>query len=138
MAFASRTGREVECFGASGTAAISEGEAPQPIDHDRLVFFALEQPEELTAHTESPDGAAAEVADQELACVRAERAGRYCQTPGRIDLVDAPPGRRPCDQACKGMGNRVEDVDQSVAPAWIVIVFRCVLLGEGHVDGAVE
>src|ERR1035437_10972309 len=81
VAFAIRTGAEVERAGSSGAAAVAKRQPPEAVDHNRPFMPALEQALELAVGIERHDRAAAEVADQQLVCMSAEVGRRERQAP---------------------------------------------------------
>ena len=127
---------EVEGLWLAGAAAVAKGQPPKAVNHDGSIIRVAEQAVEFSSHRiEAHDGAAAEIADQKLAGVLAECARRQRDPPRRVDLAQLPARVRTCDQARKGLGLRVERVDEPVSGAWNIIMLLIILLGEGDIDG---
>src|SRR5262249_2379998 len=67
--------------------AVSEGQPPKTFDHDGSVMDAFEEATELAVRAERHDGAASEVADQQVAAVLSERVRRQRYAPRRVDFA---------------------------------------------------
>src|SRR5262245_7613303 len=87
---------------------------------------------------ERHDRATAEIAHQQLVCMRTERAGRKSQTPGRIHLGDSSAGSGACGEALECPRDKLEYVDQASSPARCVVRLRGVLFCECDEDDALE
>src|SRR5262249_36985469 len=112
MPFIVSTGCEIEvgrCAGYSSGRA--EGQAPQTVNGERTFPGALEQALEMAAPIEGHDGAATEVAAEQLVGMRAKGAGRYRQSPGRIHLADISSGRFAGREAMKFPIGKGKDIN---------------------------
>src|SRR6266436_4800343 len=83
---------EVESVLKSAPASVAERERPKALDHDRPFVLGVEQAVEMAFCVEGHDRAAAEIADQQLIRVLAERAWRQRDSPRRINLLQLSAG----------------------------------------------
>src|SRR5262245_53358396 len=127
-----RAGREAQLIRGSRSGVVTEGDAPEAVDHDRLLPGVAQnagrgESQEIVGHVERDDLAVPEVADQELAARRAEPRGRNREPPGRVELAArADAGEE------RAVG--VEHIDDAQALSVNLLDPADVLLGEGYED----
>jgi len=137
--FAIRARGEVQVGGDARRAGSTERQAPQAVNRRRTFFRAFEQAAECAVGVERHDGAAAEVAHQQLVRMCAEAARRQCHAPGRVHLANVPADGGAGGEAMERAVCDIEGINQSAAAARVVIMFGGVLFGkrDKHVPGDV-
>src|SRR5262245_15037033 len=139
MGFIIRAGAEVEVSRDSGDSAVgADCQAPQSIDRYRTVAGTLQQTFEMAVSIEGHDGAAAEVADEQLVRMRAEGAGRDRQSPGRVHLANISASSFARGEAMESPGADIEGVDQAASAAGNIVRPGGILFGEGNEGHAVQ
>src|SRR5262249_2863943 len=130
IGFTVRTRGEVERIGAR-VPATTQGEGPQPVDHDRLAFAVPEGAEELPVGVERMDFPIAEVADENVAAEPAKRKGCPHEAPWRVQRA----ARR---EAPQQMAVGVENVDKAIARARHVVMLELILQRVGDEEITVD
>ena len=62
-------------------ATVAEGQSPQPFDFDGTAVDVFEKAVKFSIKAETHNGAASEIADEQIAAVRAESKRRQCDSP---------------------------------------------------------
>src|ERR1039457_5076440 len=115
VAFAVRTGGEIERACTPCFATVPECESPQAVYHDGFLLGAgvFQQAPEVAVGLEGHDGAAAEIAHQQLVGVLAEGAGRNGQAPRRADLIQPAASLRAGSEAAERARVHVKCINQT-------------------------
>src|SRR5258708_219269 len=111
MTFTIGTGRKVKGIRNSRRPTIPKLKGPKAVDNDRLAFRVLKQTLESSIRVESHDGAAAEIANQQLIRVFAESAGSKGNSPRRAKILKLPSSIRTAGETMKGSPLWIESIN---------------------------
>src|ERR1051325_1571934 len=138
VAFFVPAGAEKEGVRAARGRFIAECQCPKTIDHHGPTVRRSEQALEFAFGIKRHDGAAAEVANQEVASMFAEGIWRKSYAPWRINFLQSAAGIRAGGKTMELAGLGIQNVDQSVAAACDIVACSRILFGEGHENEAVN